>query len=977
MKKPTQITPNPRLKQARLSRGWSQEDVAREVGTDAFTVGRWERGVTIPSTHFRPKLCALFNMSATELGLVPQEMEEKEELSSQTPKPLLDPAIPPPPAGETGLIGRDGVLRQINQQLLTKKQVALSALNGLPGVGKTALATALAHDEEIQAHFSDGILWAGLGPQPDILGLLSRWGSMLGCAPVDLAQRSKPEAWAASIHAAIGQRHILLIIDDVWDFADALALQIGGNNSAHLITTRIPAIARRFSSEGTIIIRELGSNESRLLLTRLAPDAVQSEPQETLALIGAVGGLPLALTLLGNFLRTQAHSGQPRRIHAALERLRRADERLHLTEPQALIGSHPSLEVGTPLSLQVAIGISVQQISSDARTTLGALAVFSPKPNTFSEEAAMEVSAMPVETLDELSDAGLLESSGPERYTLHQTIADYAVTLLSETTARERLATYYVRHTKKHWLDYAELDRENHNILTALEAAYTLSMQQSLVQGTHAFAPFLITRGLYAVAETLLQRSLAAARTLAIPSEQVRAQFHLGKIAELRSNYIEAHATWQNALPLAREHADISGSAKILRELGNLAHSQGEPEQARQFLSQALEAQIQIGDQLGAAETQCTLGDLIADQGQPENAHTLYTAALTIFRQMGDQRGTALVLGKLGVLAREQSQPELARQLYDKALTIFRQIGDQNNLGRLLINLGNLTREQGRPELARQFYEEALEINQRTENRRALAFTILNLGSLASDQGQFEQARQLFYEVIPIFRQLQNQRNLAMTLQGLGCQEIAEGQLDLAREHLDEALTLFRKIHDQRQTSLTAREFGALARMQGQLKEAHLLLAEALTILEQLGDQREAAVARQEMGTLARLEGHPEKAHILLTLALTEMRQMQDRRNAPRALRELGELAWQEDHMEQALHYLLSALVGMKLMQWYEGPEVETQLRRLHMRLGTQLFLTLVHQLTHTTPEPAYGISPEIWSATIQQIMDGIINGPS
>src|SRR4029077_6499458 len=124
------------------------------------------------------------------------------------------------------------------------------------------------------------------------------------------------------------------------------------------------------------------------------PEVVQAESQEAQALVSTVGGLPLALTLLGNFLRAQAHDGQPRRIRAALNRLRSADERLRLAEPQTLISSHPSFEIGTPLSLQAVIGISVQQISSDARTTLGALAAFPPKPNTFSEEAAVEISAM-------------------------------------------------------------------------------------------------------------------------------------------------------------------------------------------------------------------------------------------------------------------------------------------------------------------------------------------------------------------------------------------------------------------------------------------------------------------------------------------------------------------------------------------------------------------------------------------------------
>src|SRR5579872_7353523 len=102
MKKPAKNAPNLQLKRARESRGWSQEYVAREVGTDAFTVSRWERGITMPSPHFRQQLCSLFDLSAAELGLVPSEQNEpsgqvtgQSEAIPPVPAVILDPAIPP------------------------------------------------------------------------------------------------------------------------------------------------------------------------------------------------------------------------------------------------------------------------------------------------------------------------------------------------------------------------------------------------------------------------------------------------------------------------------------------------------------------------------------------------------------------------------------------------------------------------------------------------------------------------------------------------------------------------------------------------------------------------------------------------------------------------------------------------------------------------------------------------------------------
>ena len=129
MKKTTKFAPNLHLKRARVQRGWSQEYVAREVGTDAFTVSRWERGVAMASPHFRQQLCTHFGLSVAQLGLVPAEMEtpddhatgQPDEMTTQLPSPpspILDPAIPPP-LGHS-LVGRDDLFRQLKQRLLSE-----------------------------------------------------------------------------------------------------------------------------------------------------------------------------------------------------------------------------------------------------------------------------------------------------------------------------------------------------------------------------------------------------------------------------------------------------------------------------------------------------------------------------------------------------------------------------------------------------------------------------------------------------------------------------------------------------------------------------------------------------------------------------------------------------------------------------------------------------------------------------------------
>ncbi|GCF11763.1 hypothetical protein KDI_53270 [Dictyobacter arantiisoli] len=902
MKEITKVTPNMQLKLARERRGWSQKYVAQEVGTDAFTVSRWERGATLPSPHFRQQLSTLFDSDLSELGLfMPKQSEVPDQAQAQatvqpeedgpaTPKALFDPAIPPAPANEKSLVGRDEVLRQLKQQLFTGagKPVSHLALNGLPGVGKTALATTLAYDEEVRAHFSDGILWAGLGYETDLMGQLNHWALVLNSTLPDPLRRNYPEAWAECIHATIGQRHMLLIIDDAWEFKHALALQVGGMHCTHLVTTRFPEIAQRFAPEKAVVVRELADSDARLLLMRLAPEAVQAEPEEVQALTAIVGGLPLALTLLGNYLRVQTYGGQPRRLRAALERLRHVDERLQLSEPQALIGAHPNLSTSTPLSLQAVIGMSDRQISERARTALRALAIFPPKPNTFSEEAAIRINALPVEALDELMDAGLLESSGPARYTLHQTIADYARTQLTDSQVTDRFVHYYVAYVETQVNDDGAISHEYNNILAALEIAFEQQMLPALLQGVRAFAPLLIIRGLYTVAATHLQRFLDAAQALEDVESQATAWLNFGKIAEQRADYASASAHWQQALLLAQQDQLDGLVAEILMELGTLARQQGQPEQAQQFFQQAHTIAHQLGDQYRIGATLRNLGILAREQGQPEQASQFTEEALAAFQQLGNQREIARTLNGLGILARHQGQPEQARQCYEKAVLLFRQVGDQRGVA---TSLGNLSRivaiHEGNLQRAHQLYQEALDIFEHLGDRRSSAQVLHGIGSLQWEQGQPEQAERTLQESLRMLREIGDQHTIALTLGELGIHAREQEHLEQASQLLEEAYALFQELKDRRQEAIALRELGALARAQDDPARASQLLHEALTTLHELHDRREEAMAQYELGIVSRQQGKWDEARRLLNEALTTFHAVNDQRTSALAQREL------------------------------------------------------------------------------------------
>src|SRR6266496_1959300 len=69
MRYPEEFVPNEHLRRARSLRGWSQAELAEQVGTSFEMVSRWERGVTVPSTYYRERLCAVLDQTPEELGL--------------------------------------------------------------------------------------------------------------------------------------------------------------------------------------------------------------------------------------------------------------------------------------------------------------------------------------------------------------------------------------------------------------------------------------------------------------------------------------------------------------------------------------------------------------------------------------------------------------------------------------------------------------------------------------------------------------------------------------------------------------------------------------------------------------------------------------------------------------------------------------------------------------------------------------------
>jgi NB-ARC domain/TIR domain len=211
----------------------------------------------------------------------------------------------------------------LKKMLLDAKGDAVAitaALRGAGGYGKTTLATALAHDPEVQDAYFDGILWVTLGEKPEnLLLIISDLVETLTGTRPGLAT---PIAAAAKLSESLGDRRILLIVDDTWREQDLNPFLQGGPRTTRLITTRLSRVVPPGAYRQ--VVDAMKDREARELLSRGLPtDQVLTQSKELNDLAGRLGEWAQLLKLVNGFLRErviEVDQGRTERIRCRRRR---------------------------------------------------------------------------------------------------------------------------------------------------------------------------------------------------------------------------------------------------------------------------------------------------------------------------------------------------------------------------------------------------------------------------------------------------------------------------------------------------------------------------------------------------------------------------------------------------------------------------------------------------------------------------------
>jgi hypothetical protein len=345
------------------------------------------------------------------------------------PQPGSAPPVP------LMLFGRDHALQDLKACLgvgasghnQSSTQI-LTAVRGWPGVGKTTIAAALAHDSEVKHTFSDGVLWISLGPEPDLLSGLVMWGRALGTDKL-LQVKTIKEA-TAILTGILRNKRMLLIVDDVWNPAHAVPFRVGGQQCATLITTRATHVAQSLAPTPRNIYKlpVLTDEDALKLLQALAPSVTTQHPQQSLELVHELEGLPLALQVAGHLLNVEASYGFG--VDELVTSLREGSKLLEAQAPADRI----DLVIGTIPSVAVLLLKSTERLDSFTHDCFAYLGAFASKPATFDLAAMRAVWLVddPKPITCDLVDRGLLEYI-PEtgRYQMHALLVMHAKSLLT------------------------------------------------------------------------------------------------------------------------------------------------------------------------------------------------------------------------------------------------------------------------------------------------------------------------------------------------------------------------------------------------------------------------------------------------------------------------------------------------------------------------------------------------------------------
>ena len=532
--------------------------------------------------------------------------------------------------------------------------IAISAIFGTGGIGKTALAVHWAH--RARDRYPDGQLYVNLrgfdpnSPPVDPIDALRGFLSTLGVAPGQVP--SDPDAMAATYRSLLADRRMIVVLDNARDTAQVVALLPGSPGSVTLVTSRnqMHGLVATTGARVLTLDRLPAPDARQVLAAHLGEPRLDREPTSVEDLVAGCGGLPIALTIIA----ARAAIAPDLALSALASELSAADSRLN-----ALTTTDPSADARNVFEL------SYQSLTAAAARMFEAIGL-NPSP-TFEIHAAASAAGRPVtETraaLRELVRSSLLTEYAPDRFSVHDLVRAYAVEL-GRMRPREcqagwiRLYEHYL-HTARAGDRLVEPTRDErpvdppgpgvsvrHHTGSRDALAWFADAQDSPLRmidesadrGDHArvcalafaVATFLDRSGNWAELARTHQLALSAAIALGRRDWQISAHYSLARAANRTGRSAEAIEHLSTSLELAEEQGDSSSAARVAMELAMFHASLGDNASALTRVRAAYDLFVGCGDDANAGRALNGIGWFHAQLGQYDEALVHCTKAVHV-----------------------------------------------------------------------------------------------------------------------------------------------------------------------------------------------------------------------------------------------------------------------------------------------------------------------------------------------------------
>ncbi|MFD5827597.1 BTAD domain-containing putative transcriptional regulator [Lentzea sp. NPDC060358] len=634
--------------------------LAEEVGTDPGTAVRMLHERILNNDH---TLAAPVQRGVDTA--IPQTATDHADTPSQpawvVPRQL--------PAGPRWLVGRDEQLAQLGQALAARETGQMAGagtpvvvvVDGMAGIGKTALALTFAH--QVSDRFPDGQLYLnlrGFGPADTPMATGEAVRTCLDALAVAVDDiPTSLQAQAGLYRSLIANRRMLVVLDNAADAEQVRPLLPASPASMVIITSR-RRLESLVATDGAIplALEVLNAAQAYALLEAgMGAARLAAEPDEVDELIARCAGLPLALRIV--LARALTRPGFA--LAALVSTLRAAQDRLG------------SFDGGDPVTnLRVVFSWSYRDLPADTAWVFRSLAVHPGPEMSESSTASTSGLSRPATraALAELVQLHLLQERAPGRFSLHDLIRLYAVDHLHGDgdevigRARQRLADHYLHSAHR----AAMLLYPSRDPITIAAPLPGVCLDE--------FAGELEARAWFGTEHAVLLAVLHDAARHGLHAHAWQIPWSMVDYLDWGGHWRDYIATQQIALDASAALGDLNGQIRAHRGLGRAHLRLGDIETARGFLTRSLQLSRQSNDPLGEAQTHLILAWMHEQDSDFRSALGHAEQALEGMRAGHDGRGVANALNTVGWYHTLLGQHSTALRYCGQALEQHEQLDD-------------------------------------------------------------------------------------------------------------------------------------------------------------------------------------------------------------------------------------------------------------------------------------------------------------